>query len=286
MKEGVERITMAWEVDRGRLLRLAQRIVRDRGEAEEVVAEAFARLNAAHLADLHDVGGWLTIVVRNIALDRVGSAHTRLSRPMDPVDLAEQRANGTLDPADRVTLDEEIQHALGVVLERLTPAQRTSFLLHDVFGVPFTRIAEIVGRTPGACRQLASTARHSVRNGVQSEPAPQRDTRADAVAKTFIDACRGGDLDALIRLLDPSAESEVTANGQRIGWTQGALATAKRTMQFLGPNGHWQCSALPIEDGPGLMATRSGRPVLLGKLDIGSDGRITRLRAVVLPHRG
>ncbi|MCQ0021270.1 sigma factor-like helix-turn-helix DNA-binding protein [Actinomadura madurae] len=124
------------------------------------------------------------------------------------------------DPADRVTLDESVSMALLVVLERLSPAERTAFVLHDVFGVPFPEIAEVVGRTPAAVRQLASRARRQVEDGRPRTPVTEAEQRELVTA--FAAACQNGDLPGLIALLDP----DVVLRGD--GGGQGRHAAARR----------------------------------------------------------
>ncbi|MFC7406661.1 sigma-70 family RNA polymerase sigma factor [Georgenia alba] len=280
---GPDRVTAAWEEDRSYLLAVARRVLRDPTEAEDVVQDAFVRLTLQRIEDIEDVRAWLVVVVRRLALDRLMSAHHRRSRPVDSADLAEQVHETAPDPADRITLDDEVRHAVDVVLHRLTPAQRTPFLLHDVFGVPFDQVAELVGRTPAACRQLASQARRAIRDGgppVLTEPDP----RAAEVARRFVAATRGGDLGALVELLDPSVSGSVTMEGRRVGWEEGPFDIAERTMFFLGPRSPWQLTSIPLEDDVGVLATRRGETVFVGRLEL-VDGRIGQLHGVVLPRR-
>src|SRR4051812_17115845 len=159
-RTSTERIEAAWRDDRAYLTAIASRVLSDPSEAEDVVQDGFARLAVQPVEEIQDLRGWLVVVVRRLALDRLGSAYRRLSVPGDPHTLEQQTPEPRApDPADRITLDDEVRRALGVVLDQLSPAERAAFLLHDVFGISFDRIAEFVGRTPSACRQLASRAR-------------------------------------------------------------------------------------------------------------------------------
>jgi RNA polymerase sigma-70 factor (ECF subfamily) len=167
------------------------------------VQEAWLRLRrVGDPAEIRDLGAWLTTTVSRLALDALGRARARRERyagPWLPELLVEDIAAG--DPADRVTLDESVSMALLVVLERLTPAERTSFLLHDVFGLSFAEIAGVVGRSPAAVRQLAARARQHVADGrprFPPTPAEQRDLVA-----AFAAACAEGDLERLVTMLDP-----------------------------------------------------------------------------------
>jgi hypothetical protein len=157
-------------------------------------------------------------------LDLLGSARARRERyvgawlpePLpDPTEWISGRPGGTgVDPADRVTLDESVSIAFMIVLESMTPAQRVAFILHDVFGYPFTEVAEITGRTPVTCRKLASSARRRVR---AAQPSVTPTAQQAGLVRSFKQAWEAGDIGALIGLLDPGAT--VTADG-------GGLATA------------------------------------------------------------
>jgi RNA polymerase sigma-70 factor (ECF subfamily) len=278
-----ERIADAWRDDRAYLLAIASRILSDPAEAEDVVQDGFARLAVQPVDEIRDLRGWLVVVVRRLALDRLGSAGRRLSVPGDPQTLG-QRAPEPRDgdPADRITLDDEVRRALGVVLDQLSPAERAAFLLHDVFGISFDRIAEFVGRTPSACRQLASRARRSVRSAEPDPPRTGPDPELQAVAQSFIAACSGGDLGALARLLHPEVSGWATVDGDRVGFAAGVDTCAERTMFFLGPRSGWLLSPLPLEDDVAVLATRQGEPVALVRAGV-VDGRILAIHAVLLP---
>ena len=192
-------ITAAWRDHRPYLVNLAYQMLGDVGEAEDVAQEAFLRLSRADQTELEDVRGWLTVVAGRLCLDQLRSARVRLETVLRP----EHDVAGERDPADRVTLDDEVHSALLEVLHRLTPGERVAFVLHDVFAVPFDEIAETVGRPAGTCRQLARRAR-----GKFADAAP---TTADVVrtdhrrvTTTFITACANGDLEALASVLDPT----------------------------------------------------------------------------------
>ncbi|MFG2003772.1 sigma factor [Spirillospora sp. NPDC048911] len=149
-------LTRAFEAERPRLLRVAYATTGSLAEAEGCVQEAWLRLRSvADPGEIHDLAAWLTTVGR-LALNVLGSARVRREGTWLPEPLV-----ATGDPAERVTLDESVSMALLVVLEQLSPAQRTAFLLHDVFSLPFDEI----GGTPAAVRQLASRARREVEQG-------------------------------------------------------------------------------------------------------------------------
>ena len=183
---------------RPRLLRLAYSELGDVGEAEDVVQEAWLRLERADAEAIENLDGWLTTVVARLALDRLRSARARRETYVGPW-LPEPLVSD--DPADRVTLDESVSYALLTVLEQLSPAERTAFVLHDVFDVPFGDVAEVVGRTPEAVRQLASRARRHV---TRERPrfAASRDEH-DRAVRAFAQAVAEGSLEGLVAVLDP-----------------------------------------------------------------------------------
>ena len=209
--------------ERRQLVNLAYRLLGSLADAEDVVQETYARWCAMSTQQQHAIespGGWLTKVTSRICLDLLGSARARRERyvgewipePLpDRTEWLEGRLGGTtVDPADRVTLDESINMAFLVVLESMTPAERVAFILHDVFRYPFTEVAEIVGRTPAACRQLAASARGRLR--ASQAPATPTAQQADVV-RDFKQAWEAKDIDALIGLLDPDATAIADGGG-------------------------------------------------------------------------
>ncbi len=206
-------LTRAFEAHRPRLLRVAYATVGSVSEAEDCVQEAWLRLQAQDPASIRDLGAWLTTTVSRLAYDALGSARARRERyvgPWLPEPLVEGLADD--DPADRVTLDESVSMALLVVLERLSPAERTAFLLHDVFGLAFEEVAGVVGRTPAAVRQLASRARRHVEDGRPRFPPTLAQQRRLVAA--FADACEGGDMERLVALLDPDVVWRADGGGK------------------------------------------------------------------------
>src|SRR5437764_1209270 len=151
-------VEAAWRNHRPYLVNLAYQMLGDVGEAEDVAQEAFLRLSRTDPSQIDDVRAWLTVVAGRLCLDQMRSARVRHEQPDESgaLDVAPSRE---ADPADRVTLDDEVRTALLEVLRRLSPGERVAFVLHDVFGVPFDSIAETVGRPVGTCRQLARRAR-------------------------------------------------------------------------------------------------------------------------------
>lgn len=213
---------------RPRMVRVAYAIVGSRAEAEDVVADCWLRLVDADAREpVRDLTGWLTVAVARAATDVLRSARVRREEYVGPW-LPEPYV--IADPADRVTLDETVSYALAVVLESLSPAERTAWVLHDVFGMAFPEVAAVVGRTPAAVRQLASRARTHLASDV---PRFEVDRAAhDAVLDRFLAAAAGGDLDALIATLDPDVV--VTSDGGgMVGAARRPVHGAERAARFL-----------------------------------------------------
>ncbi|TDC97221.1 sigma-70 family RNA polymerase sigma factor [Actinomadura sp. 7K507] len=199
---GEDLLARSFEANRPRLLRVAYTMTGSLVEAEDCVQEAWLRLRGLDdPASIRELGAWLTTTVSRLALDTLTSARARREKYVGTWLPEPLVGTGSDDPADRVTLDESVSMALLVVLERLSPAERTAFVLHDVFGVPFPEIAEVVGRSPAAVRQLASRGRRHVEGGRPRSPATQAEQRE--LVEAFTAACRDGDLPGLIALLDP-----------------------------------------------------------------------------------
>jgi RNA polymerase sigma-70 factor (ECF subfamily) len=195
-----DQVSEAWRRHRPYLVNLAYQMLGDIGDAEDVAQEAFLRFSRADVSEIEDARGWLTVVASRLCLDQVRSARARYERPGD---VAEQPAPGRFDPADRVTLDDEIRTALLEVLRRLSPAERVAFVLHDVFGVPFDSISQTVGRPVGTCRQLARRARTKFR-AAQPKLSDVASAEHQLVTEKFITACANGDLEELAGVLDPT----------------------------------------------------------------------------------
>jgi RNA polymerase sigma-70 factor (ECF subfamily) len=274
-----------WGEDRAHLLRLAGRLLRDPAESEDVVQEAFGRLANADIDEIDDVRGWLAVVVRRLCLDRLRSARSRRESTSDLADeSANERATMSVpavDPADRVTLDEQLQMALAVVLDRLSPAERTSFVLHDVFGFPFDDVAEIVGRTPAACRQLASRARRSIRDGAPPDRIVTASPEHQHVTDRFIAASKGGDLTELMSVLDPNVTGHASiVGGRSIAHVEGRDAVVEQLVHRFGPGTGVVLRATTIERNPALLAFDAGHVYAVIVLQV-SDGIVTSIRSYV-----
>lgn len=194
-------LAVAYTAARPRLVRVAYAILGSHVEAEDVVSDCWLKLVDAHRREaIVDVDAWATVAVARRALDVLRSARVRRETYVGPW-LPEPVLGAPADPADRVTLDDSVSFALLVVLETLSPAERTAWVLHDLFGLPFAEVAAAVGRTPDAVRQLASRARRHV---ADRAPRMSVDTAEHQAAyRAFLVAAAGGDLAALVAVLDP-----------------------------------------------------------------------------------
>jgi RNA polymerase sigma-70 factor (ECF subfamily) len=204
-------VEAAWRSHRPYLVNLAYQMLGDVGEAEDVAQEAFLRLSRADPSQIDDVRAWLTVVAGRLCLDQMRSARARHEQPDDSREF-EVVPSRDADPADRVTLDDEVRTALLEVLRRLSPGERVAFVLHDVFQLPFEEIAETVGRPVGTCRQLARRARAKFA-GTKPRLADVSDTEHQVVTERFITACANGDLQALTSVLDPTVWGSGTILG-------------------------------------------------------------------------
>jgi RNA polymerase sigma-70 factor (ECF subfamily) len=197
-----DELARAYAAARPRLNRVAYAVLGSTGDAEDVVSDGWLRLVRADAREpIEDVEAWATVAVARLALDVLRSARVRRETYVGPWLPEPVVATGSDDPADRVTLDESVSFALMVVLETLSPAERTTWVLHDLFGVPFAEVGEIVGRSPAAVRQLASRARaHVAERSPRLDVAP---SEHDAAVAAFARATATGDLSALLGVLDP-----------------------------------------------------------------------------------
>ena len=269
------------------LLRVAYSHLGSLGEAEDVVQEAWLRLERAGRAEIRDLRAWLTTVVARLAIDALTSARARREHYVgtwlpEPL-VATGREEGDL--ADRVTLDESVSMAFLVVLESMTPAERVAFILHDVFGYPFAEIARIVGRTPAACRQLASSGRRRVR--AAHPPAAPATARQAAIIRDFKNAWQASDIAALIALLDPDAI--VTADGGGLATAalhpiEGAEQIARYLNDLAARAPGLAILERTVNGQPGLIAQLSGITVTVFAFEIAGN-RISRIWAVRNPDK-
>ncbi|MBA9002580.1 MULTISPECIES: RNA polymerase sigma factor SigJ [Thermomonospora] len=286
MSEHEERLAQAFEAERGHLLRVAYGITGSLAEAEDCVQEAWLRLRGLEdPGEIRDLRGWLTRTVARLALDALDSARVRRERYVGtwlPEPLVAEP--GTGDPAERVTLDESVTMALLVVLEQLTPAERTAFLLHDVFGLTFTEVAEVVGRSPAAVRQLASRARRHVAEGRPRFPPTHAEQRELVAA--FAAACGEGDLERLVTLLDPDVVWRGDGGGKVSALPRaehGARNVARRLLAVT-PRPPGLVRIVEVNGAPGLVL-RDAEGVLSVVAFTVDAGRITALDVVRNPDK-
>jgi RNA polymerase sigma-70 factor (ECF subfamily) len=265
-----------WKAHRRRMLDIAFRILVDLGDAEDVVQEAFSRLARTDVAALDDPEAWLVAVTSRLCVDRL---RRRRRRPTDALDTTEGVDLRAADPADQVALVGNVTLAMHALLERLSPAERTAFVLHDVFGYPFAEVATIVGRSPAACRQLASRARRALRADSATGRFPVDVARQRRVSERFIEASAGGDLDALVALLDPDVEGASDLD-PRV--EDGAVAVAAGILRHFGPPASPTLLHLPVGDRVGIVALRDHRVLALVLLTV-EDGLVAHVHALAGP---
>ncbi|MFD3518932.1 RNA polymerase sigma factor SigJ [Streptomyces sp. NPDC058653] len=283
--------------ERRQLINLAYRLLGSLADAEDVVQETYARWYAMTPPEQKAIaspGGWLTTVASRVCLDLLRSARARRERYVgewipEPLPDHTQWVGGrsgdtAADPADRVTLDESVGMAFLVVLESMTPAERVAFVLHDVFRYPFADVAEIVGRTPGACRQLAFSARRRVR----ASRAPAAPTAQQAgIVRDFKQAWEARDIDALVGLL----ASDATATGDGGGLVhaaprpvEGAEEIARFFVERAGTAVDVTLVECAVNGRPGLVARADGVTVSVVAFDFAGE-RIRRIWAVLNPDK-
>ena len=243
-----EAVIQAWNEHRPYLVDLAFRMLGDIGAAEDVVQDAFWRLLRARPGEIEDERGWLIVVTSRLCLDQIRSARSRRERPHDAGEIefvSAVRGGGApaareiaVDPADRVTLDDDVRLALLVMLQRLSPAERVAFVLHDIFGVPFESVAQTVGRPTATCRQLARRARQKMSDGQGGARFDVGAAEHREVTEKFIAACAGGDLDGLLGVLAPDAWGDFDAGPgapRTFGVIRGAARVARNLLRYWGP---------------------------------------------------
>ncbi|MEU4294661.1 RNA polymerase sigma factor SigJ [Kribbella sp. NPDC026596] len=277
--------------ERRQLINLAYRLLGSLADAEDVVQETYARwyaMSSREQAAIDVPGAWLTKVASRICLDLLRSARVRRERYVGewiPEPLPENTdGRAGADPADRVTLDESVNMAFLVVLDSMTPAERVAFILHDVFRYPFPEVAEIVGRTPAACRQLASSARRRLSDA--QVPAPPTARRAELI-REFKQAWEATDIATLVNLLDPDVTAVADGGGVVIAALEPVHGGANVAEYFTG---------LPILDygrtlvertvngQPGLVIQYEGVTETVIAFDIAGD-RITNIWAIRNPEK-
>jgi len=282
-----EAVAAAWRAHRGRVLDVCYRMLGTLADAEDAVQETYARLARHGTDDIDDTVGWLVTVAGRVCLDRLRADKVRRAYvgPWLPAPLIDPRGDEP-DPADRVTLDDSVRIALLAVMEQLSPPERAAFVLHDVFGLPFEQVADTVGRTPAACRKLASRARTTIRAG--QEPRFDVDpVAARRVSDRFAAACATGDLDALLAVLHPDVIGEFDSGGRIPGAPLGALVGAQTVavaLVFAFSGSSATFATININGQPGVIVDLHGRAMAVIAID--TDGNTVRaIRAIGNPDK-
>jgi RNA polymerase sigma-70 factor (ECF subfamily) len=279
-----------FEEHRAHLQAVAYRMLGSLTEADDAVQDTWLRLSGSRANEVENLGGWLTTVIARVCLNMLRSRNMRREESLavhlpDPVIAP----HGELQPEEEALLADSIGLALLVVLDTLSPAERLAFVLHDMFDLPFGEIAPMVGRTPAAARQLASRARRRVKGA--EVPAPDPDLASQrAVIDAFFTAARGGDLDALVALLDPGVVLRIDAGASRPGASMvinGATAVARQTTVGL-----QSFLVRPIVDllpalvsgAAGVVVTLGGQPITVMGFTV-ANGKIAEISAIADPER-
>ncbi|WP_306185010.1 RNA polymerase sigma factor SigJ [Streptomyces sp. MK5] len=284
--------------ERRQLINVAYRLLGSVTEAEDAVHDAYARwygLPRSRQEEIVSPGAWLTTVTSRICLDLLGSARARRERYVGtwlPEPLPDRTEwdhaggadpTGPADPADQIVLDESVAMAFLVVLESMTAAERVAFVLHDVFRYPFAEIADVLGRTPAACKQLAASARRRV----SVARAPVTATGRADVVRRVKEAWQTKDIAALVGLLDPAAV--MTADGGGMVGTvlrpvEGGARIAQYMVAIADKAPGLELLERSVNGVPGLVAQRAGVVMTVAAFDV-SDGRVTRIWAVRNPEK-
>jgi RNA polymerase sigma factor (sigma-70 family) len=261
-----------FEANRTHLRAVAYRMLGSVSEADDAVQEAWLRLSRSRADEVENLRAWLTTVVARVCLDMLRSRKARREEPLGPhVPEPIVSSQEGLDPEHEALLADSVGLALFVVLDTLAPAERLAFVLHDMFGVPFDEIAQIVGRTPTAARQLASRARRRVHGAAPTPDADLAEQRE--VVEAFLAASRDGNFDALVAVLDPDVVLRADEPGAGAE-VRGARAVAERAFRFR-RLARFARPAL-VNGTPGYVVAPGGRPVAVGGFTV-SGGRIVEI---------
>lgn len=281
-------------VDRRLLINVAYRLLGTMADAEDVVQDTYVRWYRQTDEErdaIESPPAWCVRVATRICLDILNSARRRRERyvgpwipePIPGRELIES-SSITIDPADRVTLDESVTMAVLVVLESMTPAERVSFVMHDIFQYSFREISEIVGRSEPACRQLASSARRRVHD---ARPAPEDTQRHAATVIGVKAAFERGDVDAIIGLLDPQVTAVNDGGGRVRAALRPVVGAAKVARFFLGVLHKWpaiEMSVVDVNGEAGLFLQIDGAPMAVIAMEQ-RDGLVTRFWMVLNPDK-
>jgi RNA polymerase sigma factor (sigma-70 family) len=273
-----------FEEHRSRLRAVAYRMLGSLSEADDAVQDTWIRLSRIDADEVENLGGWLTTVVARVCLNMLRSRRSRREEPFGP-HVPEPIIDPVtgVDPEHEALLADSVGLALLVVLERLAPAERLAFVLHDMFAVPFDQIAPIVDRTPDAARQLASRARRRVRGSAPVGDADRDQQRR--VVEAFLAAAREGDFDALLAVLDPDVVLRADSGPglpQATVEVRGAAEVASRALMYA----RLQLLNRPvlINGAYGMMSLRDGQPFSVGAITV-RGGRIVEMDILADPER-
>ena len=273
-----------FEAHRARLRAVAFRMLGSLAEADDAVQETWLRLSRAPTGQVENLGGWLTTVAARVCLDILRARAARKEEPLDPAHISAIRdPSRRVHPEDEALTADAVGLALLVVLDRLTPAERIAFVLHDMFDVPFAEIASIVGRTPVAARKLASRARSRVRGGAVHHADL---TRRWEIVEAFLAAAREGDLQALLALLDPGAVRRAdrwVIPATEPAELRGAPDVAQGTLRYARTATRFARPAL-IDGDPGLVVAPYGRLRIALTIHI-ENAKISEIDVIGQPSR-
>ncbi|MEV7235279.1 sigma-70 family RNA polymerase sigma factor [Streptomyces sp. NPDC051020] len=265
-------LTERFEADRARLRAVAYRMLGSVSEADDAVQETWLRLNRTDTSGVENLSGWLTTVTARVCLNMLRARESRREDPLAALvpETAADQEDGR-DPEEEALLADSVGLALLVVLDTLTPAERIAFVLHDLFAVPFDEIGPMIERSPTAARQLASRARRRVKGAA---PVPDADlARQRQVVDAFLAATRGGDFDALVRLLHPDvvlrADPAVVPTPEPIV-VRGARTVAQGAMAAMGRARFTQLGL--VNGAVGLVMAPLGRLALVLGFTVTADG--------------
>jgi RNA polymerase sigma factor (sigma-70 family) len=276
-------LARGFEERRPRLTAVAYRMLGSRTDANDAVQEAWLRLNRSDTSGIDNLSAWLTTVVAHVCLDMLRQRTSRREEPLgvhlpDPI-VAPWPADA---PEQEALLADTVGLALLVVLDTLTPAERLAFVLHDMFAVPFDRIAVLLDRSPAAAKMLASRARRRVRD----TPVPDTDLgKQREVVDAFFAAARKGDFDALVGLLDPDVVLHGDGGTARTSVTtvlRGAHEVASQALMFakMAP---FVRPAL-VNNAAGALVLHDGRPLSVMAFTV-TGNRIAALEVFADPER-
>lgn len=270
-----EDLAKRFEQDRQHLRGVAYRMLGSLSEADDAVQEAWLRLSRSDTSSVDNLTGWLTTVVARVSLDMLRSRKARREEPATTTMPREAAPQMAPSPEQEAQLADSVGLALLVVLDTLDPAERLAFVLHDLFGMAFEEIAEIVGRSPAATRQLASRARRRI----QGAPVDEAElSRQRHVVDAFLTALRAGDFDALVRVLDPDVVVRTAGQPE----VRGAATWAKGAVQF-GRMARSVAAAL-IDGNVGLVFAPGGRLLRALQIVVAND-KIVEVEVIFDPAR-